>query len=128
MRDSPTLARGGDPGEGSEAVSEQEARELDTAVARAMGLEVVPDDLNWRGVQIGCAGIYGRDLPCYSTSIAAAWEIVARFDAIEVIRDADAPRPWKCRIWTGKAWVKRLAETAPEAICRAAILAVKETP
>lgn len=46
------------------------SRELDIAVARAMGYRVVRDAQNVRGVQVGTAGRKGHDLPYYSEDAA----------------------------------------------------------
>jgi len=42
------------------------SKELDIAVARALGFRVVKDAANVRGCQIGTAGKNGFDLPYYS--------------------------------------------------------------
>lgn len=56
------------------------SKELDIAVARAMGFRVVKDAQNVRGCQIGTAGRKGHDLPRYSEDAAL---IPALLDWIE---------------------------------------------
>ena len=64
-------------------------------------------------------------VPVYSTSIAAAWEVVEKFPKIyevDVMNDGDGD--WRCYIndWKEKEdWA--IADTAPLAICRAALKA-----
>jgi len=78
-------------------------------------------------------GFYVMDLhaspviyPNYSTDITAAWKVVEKLDAfeIEIIRNTD--KTWDCLVWTDiENWVVD-CETAPLAICRAALLSSME--
>jgi hypothetical protein len=72
--------------------------------------------------------------PEYSTDIAAAWEIVAKhphyFQLVRSNETGWRPSPWgamlwRCRFYAPEKFEAR-AETAPLAICRAALLAVME--
>lgn len=100
-------------------------RELDALTAeKVMGLRVVrcPDHgdcIYWHA--------YGPDrpdgqLPEYSTDIAEAWQVV------EKLRDLDPEIwwdvHWECVFNTNDSRVWGTADTAPEAICRAALAAV----
>jgi len=66
------------------------------------------------------------EIPCYSTDIAAAWEVVEKFtkDKIDVNvqylfeGECDNGVDWNCLI--GESMLE--ADTAPLAICRAALL------
>jgi hypothetical protein len=68
------------------------------------------------------------DVPNYSTDIAEAWKVFgAGFELMDLHNygDADSNGLWKCSvIWSykNKGWAE--AETAPLAICRAALNAI----
>lgn len=77
-------------------------------------------------------GTYERQLPAYSTDIAAAWEVVEKFEVVELIKGEEFAR---CRIRVGKGhpayekgndWVTDESDTSaiPHAICLAALKAV----
>lgn len=88
----------------------------------------------------GCAGsphgkpvVYGALAPlrCYSTDIAAAWEVVERFRdvGISVMQPGERPRgnpdrKWVIYIGYDDEQVEETADTAPHAICLAALKAV----
>lgn len=108
--------------------------DIDIAVAtRVMGLVVVPDLNNNRGVSIGEAGSQGRDLKKYSTDISAAWEVVEKVKAtssmgyvleflggewtVGLRACGDVGEPELYSFDAGRA------EEAPLAICRAALKA-----
>lgn len=63
-----------------------------------------------------------------STDIAAAWEVVGRVRerGFEVYVLGNPKTPWGCRIWDGNQEMGfvRSAESAPHAICLAALKAV----
>jgi hypothetical protein len=62
-------------------------------------------------------------LPYYSTDISAAWLVVEKITDGETPNDCElhtTVRGWRCDLYLGSA----NAETAPEAICKAALLAV----
>jgi hypothetical protein len=113
-------------------VDEMEMLDIDIAIAtRVMGLVVVPDPVSERGVSVGEAGPNGADLKKYSIEIAAAWEIVEKVKAtssrgyvLDFLRGewtvgnracGDAGEPELYGFHAGRA------ETAPLAICRAAL-------
>lgn len=70
---------------------------------------------------------YGAGIPEYSTDISAAWDVADKFYYVDIrkVNKVDEDRRWK---WT--AWVSRgdgssrnaTADTAAEAICKAALL------
>jgi len=112
-------------------------REMDALVAELMG---------WESQYIeygGSAGEYvwvlpdGKwqhepDVPEYSTDIAAAWLVVEKFlphFRIECFEDSvnTDEKGWHCDIWTvrGHACAEG-CDTAPLAICRAALKAIEE--
>ena len=72
---------------------------------------------------------YGRiknyeDLPHYSTDISAAWEVVAKnFSDIE-LESFDNLSSWECWVCGKEGYTKAYADTAPMAICLAALKAV----
>lgn len=93
-------------------------RELDILVAeKVFGLTVVPDPVTLRGVSIGEAGQNGEDLPKYSADIAAAWKVLEQFPSSCLSKAGN----WSCMIANGPG----VADTAPLAICRAALKALK---
>lgn len=57
------------------------SKELDIAVARALGYRVVRDAQNVRGVQVGTAGRKGHDLPYYSEDYALIPVLLAWIEA-----------------------------------------------
>ncbi len=123
-------------------------RELDAAVAEhVMGLDVevtvfeptTPEGhADWYGPCDGfadgecsvCKGSVSHNSPYYSTSIAAAWEVVEKVGAVRIELFSDG---WYAqfgsfqhnRKFTTKAGV---ADTAPHAICLAALAAVGALP
>ena len=66
----------------------------------------------------------------YSTDISAAWEVVEKCENFNCYVDLIAlsnKRGWKCAVYdVNKISGNAIAETAPLAICRAALLAVME--
>lgn len=107
-------------------------RELDALVAeKVMGLHV-----EWRNglpMWVGKVlpgspyvledGLYGHTIESYSTEIAAAWKVGEKARAIRLEnREPDSLKGWRCSyngfLGTG--------ETAPLAICRAALEAIEE--
>ena len=100
-------------------------RELDALVAekvmgwrRREGRWLVPDRVYSR-----------RNCPRYSTSIAAAWQVVERFEErVAIEGPVTTSDIWRCSIWT--SWDENressVADTtsAPRAICLAALRAV----
>lgn len=114
-------------------VDELEGRELDCAVAEeVMGLRICHDP--------GCAawgGLHefdeGEEIPHYSTDIAAAWEVVdrmkevGRFPEIRFGYDGWYAIHHEGDHHCGHPCVKAGAteSTPPEAICRAALKAVR---
>jgi hypothetical protein len=118
-------------------------REMDVLVlVSVMGIEYSEKDgenyREWSNCYTERACFVFRDIPHYSADISAAWEVV------EKLRDTSDDEP---DYWTitdlGNAWrvtsnwahhdgdIENFsieAETAPLAICRAALLAVMVTP
>lgn len=75
------------------------------------------DEKGWR---------YGPNPPPYSSEIAEAWRVAERFDEVDLHK---GPHGWLCRLERGDDEAVQhgealRAETAPIAICRAALLAV----
>lgn len=61
----------------------------------------------------------------WSTDISAAWGVLEQFKQYTVMKAAGWAEEYDCRIWvgiTGDQWSVQ-AKTAPEAICKAALLA-----
>lgn len=98
-------------------------RELDVLVAKhvmkldveaAVAGQILDDDC-------GCK----IEIPHYSTDIAAAWDVVEKlkikgFDFVLHWKTA-----WECIFWFGRdKWFESNCETAPRAICLAALKAV----
>ena len=119
-------------------IDELKGRELDAAVAEeVMGWTDFVDEQN-----ISTAGLWGHEpsnhysfVPHYSTDIAAAWTVVEKvgettpgFSLIDWPPDGEAER-WVAQIgshnYPDDLWGEALAPTAPEAICRAALTAVR---
>lgn len=103
-------------------------RELDILVAeKVMGYEHFVDEADGTDRLRGNGIIMPIHLPAYSTDIAAAWEVVEKLRAEWMIRVGTADllgTPWKCVMWqrymtTGGPFGE--ADTAPLAICRAAL-------
>ncbi len=69
--------------------------------------------------------LYNDTIPCYSTDISAAWKVVEKIKK-EFVGISD---PLNCNIWECSFTFKTsaLGETAPLAICRAALLAMEES-
>jgi len=68
-------------------------------------------------------------IPAYSTDIAAAWEVVAKMGNVNELHDVElrtSIRGWICSIFNSFDNFEVNAETAPLAICRAALLAVMD--
>jgi len=112
--------------------------ELDALVAaRVMGLTVVRDPVSERGVSIGEAGPKGFDLKKYSTEIAAAWEVLEKLRCMLSkgkfgwVHVCAGPKNdgWEVQFVQAKFMEPGeidfflQAETAPLAICRAALKA-----
>lgn len=117
-------------------------RELDALVAeKVMGFKVVDDPLvDFNGARyihkIEVAFERGPHsghrwpervgpLPAYSADIAAAWQVVERFWLVQIVRSEVYHEAYEVRIMTetGPEHVEE-ANTAPLAICRAALKAV----
>jgi len=122
-------------------------REMDVAIAeQSMGyrwerpsylqnsdLFVAPntDEVGYR--YEGRAPVYYEGLPHYSTDIAAAWQVVESLRAMGFVVLISSPRP--VHAWGVEAWHldvehdrrrgEAYADTAPLAICRAALKAVR---
>jgi len=86
-------------------------REMDTLIAKSI-FGNVKKSWDWEFT-----------LPSYSTDISAAWRVVEKMSDGETPNDVElrtSVRGWRCDFFKGYA----NAETAPLAICRAALLAV----
>jgi len=74
-------------------------------------------------------GKYGDQLmlPVYSKDISAAWEVVEKFEHIDVFSDEsnEGNTEWHCRLgcWNKGVQGHGIAPTAPLAICHAALKA-----
>jgi hypothetical protein len=84
-----------------------------------------PNRFNYGAIAEGGEVTYLDSLPRYSTDMAAAWEVAETFDAVQVGRawnlDGNSAG-YHCQLDVDN--VNAFAETAPLAICRAALLAV----
>jgi len=70
-------------------------------------------------------GIIGDLIPAYSTDISAAWEVVEEMGDCLHLRQHGEQGEWEA--WfCGYPNSKAHGETAPEAICKAALLAVMD--
>ena len=61
-----------------------------------------------------------------SEDISAAWEVAEKFNQFDVMKAKGWEKQYDCRIWvgiTGDQWAAQ-GKTAPEAICKVALLAV----
>lgn len=116
-------------------------KKLDILVAeKVMGwkkIQLSPPkrDLDWMWDKLeGCLAQNCQTCPNYSTDISVAWQVVEKFlphfrlecnDLSDYVEPEDKKR-WHCDIWVaGKAVCCVSADTAPEAICLAALKAVK---
>ncbi|MCI3922455.1 hypothetical protein MO973_19670 [Paenibacillus sp. TRM 82003] len=61
-----------------------------------------------------------------SKSISATWEVAEKFETIDVKRFVTDKGLWFCGITENNKWYRSFAPTAPEAICKAALLAVMD--
>jgi len=103
------------------------SRELDIAVARAMGFRVVRDAVNVRGVQIGTTGRKGHDLPRYSESAELIPKLLERISADQMYAYLLALYRLVCESKTdsirmlhfNEVWL--LMNATPEQHCRAFI-------
>ncbi len=122
--------------------------ELDALVAeKVMGLEVSwwslhphPDPDEWHEVllpddkgdmptrQVGGPG--GRTVSPYSTSIAAAWEVVEKFvsHGCAAWVEGDGHTGYRAGCTSQRGRFEAEGETAPHAICLAALKAVETQP
>ena len=113
-------------------------REMDALVAeKVMGwspLNRTEHHLSWNvpeGIRTWEETSYGSFKP--STSIAAAWEVVEKLRKEEIPIEITSGffGPYSCRIASNHGWLAMVqADTAPLAICRAALKAceVNERP
>jgi hypothetical protein len=106
-------------------------RELDTLVSRAvMGGDVYPDGGGYYDFMERVGSGQSRSLPYYSTDIRAAWEVVNKvlstdghFAFWPSIRGFGIAYHG-IRTWDSEPVWEVFADTAPLAICRAALKAV----
>jgi Phage ABA sandwich domain len=109
-------------------------RNLCVAVGRGnrkqWGKSHVSDPKSYK--QITCVeaskiGFYGNRFPEYSTEIAAAWEVAEKIidnAGIDVVLTVKMDRRWRAIIDDdGERIAEAKADTAPEAICKAALMA-----
>ncbi|WP_438498040.1 BC1872 family protein [Paenibacillus sp. IHBB 3054] len=63
-------------------------------------------------------------LPCYSTNISAAWTVLNKTIEMGMEINVGFYQKWDCALdYHGTQWNEQ-ADTAPEAICKTALLAV----
>jgi hypothetical protein len=82
----------------------------------------------------GTADEYTSNLPNYSNDISAAWVVVRKhphyFSLVRSNETGWRPAPWGAMLWLCRFYApgkfEAKAETAPLAICRAALLAIME--
>lgn len=104
---------------------------LNEAVARKLGwVQCCNPKTMEHGKIIDCFGWskggshFHQPYPAYSTSIAAAWEIIQDMPGVQVWSNIDTdPKAWHCTMWNEKDMAGNTvvadAETAPLAICKA---------
>lgn len=106
-------------------------RELDALVAeKVMGLDIVSNGLKYepRYYLPEYERTYHRAVPVYSTDISAAWEVAEKFGEMSVrkYQTMSLGYRWVCRIYVNEEDVIANGLTAPEAICKSALIAVNE--
>lgn len=115
-------------------MTDAELRELDAKVAVEVMGWVKPDPAYHEWIRLGekAPGATTDDIPRYSADIRLAWLVVEKVvaDGMTVILNRlDGNDHWTFCIGEGDAVNGEIAEaegeTAPQAICRAAILAVE---
>lgn len=98
-----------------EILAMKPGRELDEEIAwLVMGYDSIPDD----------------GLPRFSTEIEAAWEVAEHVKHLHLYRwEKIAGGPWECKLrYDDKPLGYCRAATAPEAICKAALLTMEDAP
>lgn len=113
------------------------SRELDAKVAElVMGYELIKiRDIYVEGAWNGdnpdslIELPHQEKLPHYSTDIAAAWKVVEKFSFD--LKDwngcgEEDYRGYTCKLYDGRTQVEETADTAPLAICLAALKAVEK--
>lgn len=108
----------------TEDVDKMEAgRELDLLIIKAVfGLE--PQECMVGGHPRGCTG--NITYPPYSTDIAAAWQVVEKTRLFTHCDITQLDDKWAISNWANDSSVE--ADTAPLAICRAALKAISAEP
>lgn len=114
--------------------SPEEWKKLDTEVAeKVMGLERCSGSFWWRPTGMAVGDLRRQPLPAYSTSISDAWRVVERMLAdgwtpcVEAERSINGPF-WRCIMGHElKDATCADADSAPEAVCRAALAATTTT-
>ncbi len=105
-------------------------RELDAKIGIVLGWELRGEGGPYEGFWVSPDGNMGDGLPHYSTSIADAWTVIGKMRAdgytVDLI-DERNPRIWCCEMETDEELHAHFAraDTAPHAICLAALEAVK---
>lgn len=108
-------------------------RELDALIAeKVMGLKVDYEFEGFGGLRVpSLVDKYDEwgYLPDYSTDISAAWQVVEKFYSMKLDKYSNG-QEWRCYlvgVRDGKnADATGVADTAPLAVCRAALLVVLE--
>lgn len=113
-------------------------RDLDCQVAeKVMGWKIKGKDSDWRwwGIPPGWTGPESVQIPHYSTTIAASWEVVQKILSIEkekktylpvfLVQVASDGCSAVLQVGMGCQKVIENASTVPLAICRAALKAVE---
>lgn len=75
----------------------------------------------------GMTGFYVDSVPHYSTSIADAWEVLEKFPEVQRLEKrwpGEEPPGWWCEVGIDGGSFAAIGETAPLAICLAALKAV----
>lgn len=113
-----------------EVLAMKPGRELDALVAeKVMGWQIFGDE----GVHPRHKDLFDktphwsmlREYPCYSEKIAAAWEVVGKINDCLHLKEHGVKGVWEV-FFCGYHGSIVSADTAPEAICKAALLAVME--
>ena len=119
-------------------------REMDRLIAeKVMGLSVYDGErkiVRYEGfhgqhkrtytipeIYVRVSGVANYSCDSYSTDIKYAWKVVEKVGSIDELHDVDirtSIRGWYCIVFNSFDSFEANAETAPLAICRAALLAM----
>ena len=106
-------------------------RELDALVAeKIFGAKLIRSAFHENNEVISCdfpdrrLGQGFDQLPKFSTDIAAAWEVMEKFESVNRVERRYYPTHWWCELGADIYSFEAIGDTAPHAICLAALKAV----